>query len=457
MTYGPNRPFPLPDIHLKMSPRDWTNLQRAVENQNCILLLGPGASGSMVGNEFVPFTTQFARQLAKELEAENSLFEKDNRDDLDYIAQIYLNNPSSTELDAAYAAKEFYQKNAKTPPPFLTQLARLPFKLVINTTPDDLIMAAFQEAGKVGRVFDFYNYWRPKASNFERPDADKPLVFNLFGHFSTPESLVLTAANQVDFVARVTRNDPPLPARLLEEFDGSKTCLFVGFDWREWHLQLLMKTLRLTKDTPIMAPNIPGFEPSAVSKQIFTSLFKRFLFAEDGLTDFVGELANKFAAAPSPEAEKQTGKRVFISYHSGADDGLKDLIFSHLKPLEQAGLARFWHEEMVQFGEDKPTKIAEEIAAAELILMLITADYLSDDATLNSQFHPSMARISDGKTRVVPVILKPSPWNLVPDLTKLSTILPNPGNQPGKPVALWTNQDEAFQNVVSELRKLLVG
>jgi SIR2-like domain/TIR domain len=438
-----------------MIPLNWNQLQRAVENQNCILLLGPGASGSMVGGNFVPFTTQFSGELAAELDAAKVDFDQTNRDDLDYIAQLYLNDPNATELEAAYAAKTFYSKNAKTPPDFLVKLAKLPFKIVVNTTPDDLFMAAFQAAGKVGRVFDFYNYWRPKEFKFEKPTVDNPLVFNLFGHYLTPESLVLTANNQVDFIGKVNRDNPPLPARLLEEFDGSKTYLFVGFDWREWHTQLLMKTLRLTKESSILTPNIPSFNPPRASREIFKSLFTKFIFAEEHLDDFIGILADKFAAAPPETPVAETGKRIFISYLFSADDGLKDLIFNHLRGIEQAGLAHFWHEEMLAFGDNREAKIAEEIAKADFILMLITAEYLTDDVTLSNQFQPALARARDGKASVVPVILKPSPWQLVDDLKKMPVILPNPGTQPGKAVTTWTNQDEAFQNVVENLKNLL--
>ncbi len=438
-----------------MSPRDWTNLQRAVENQNCILLLGPGASGSAVGGQFTPFNTQFARQLAADLDAERTDYDKDKRDDLDYVAQLYLNNPSATELDAAYAAKDFYTKNAKTPPPFLTALAKMPFKIVVNTTPDDLFMAAFQAAGKVGRVFDFYNYWRPKGYTFDKPDVDKPLVFNLFGHFATPESLVLTASNQVDFIGKVTRDNPPLPPKLLEEFDASKTFLFVGFDWNEWHMQLLMKTLQLNKDSAILSPAIPGFEPSRAGRDIYTSLFKKFLFADDKLEDFVGGLASRFATPAPLDPAQPAAKKVFISYNPATDDAVKDLIFNYLKTLENTGLAKCWHEEMLQPGEARDPKIASELAAADLILVLVTADYLSDDAILDNQFKPAIARLADGKTKVVPVILKPSPWKMIAELTQLPVILPNPGSEPGKAITTWPNQDEALQNIVENLKNLL--
>lgn len=438
-----------------MDARQWNDLQRAVENQNCILLLGPGASGSMVDGKFVPFTTQFSRRIADLLDAANMDYEKESRDDLDYIAQLYLNDPRGKELDAAYEAKDFYTKNVKTPPPFLVALAKLPFKIVVNTTPDDLFMAAFQAAGKVGRVFDFYHFNRPKPYTFEKPDVDKPLVFNLFGHYPAPESLVLTVNNQLDFIVSVNRDNPPLPPKFLEEFKGPKTFLFVGFDWREWHIQLLMKTLQLNKDSDILSPKVPGFEPNRAGQQMYTSLFKRFVFADDHLEDFVGGLATRFATPVAPDPVQPAVKKVFISYNPASDDALKDLIFSYLKTIEQIGLAKFWHEEMLQPGDDRDPKIAAELAAADLILMLVTADYLSDDPLLEKQFNPAMARISDGKTKVVPVILKPSPWKMIPGLTQLPVILPNPGTEPGKAITTWPNQDEALQNIVEHLKNLL--
>ncbi len=442
-----------------MDARQWTALQRAVENQNCILLLGPGASGSMVDGKFVPFTTQFSRKLAGKLDEAAVTYEKTDRDDLDYIAQLYLNDSRANPNDAAYEAKDFYTNNAKTPPPFLVELAKLPFRLVVNTTPDDLFMAAFQAAGKVGRIFDFYQFDRARTFVFDSPtfhklDVDKPLVFNLFGHFSAPPSLVLTVNNQLDFIVSVNRDNPPLPPKLLEEFTGPKTFLFVGFDWREWHLQLLMKTLQLNKDSDILAPKVPGFEPNTMGQQIYKSLFKNFIFSDVKLEDFVTELSAKFAVPAPPDPAQTAAKKVFISYNP-ADDTLKDLIFNYLKTFERVGMAKFWHEEMLQPGEAREPKIASELAAADLILLLVSADYLSDDLIMENQFKPAIARLADGKTRVVPVILKPSQWDMFNELKQLPVILPNPGSEPGKPITTWPNQDEALQNIVENLKNLL--
>lgn len=418
----------------------------------CVLLVGPAAVGSSVGNVFEPYTDQLAAQIAAELEKEGSPFDPDHAQHLAYVAQTYNNGANATELDAAYLAQTFYQKIAQ-PTPALAALAKLPFTLVVNTTPDDLVAQALRQAGKFGTVQGFYNYRRPVELAFDKISPDKPLVYNLFGHFRTPESLVLTASNQLDFIGKVMRGDPPLPPRLLQEFDDAKTYLFVGFDWRQWHLQLLMKALKFSKESAIVSPAFEEYSLSRMAREIYTSLFKRFTFADEPIDQFVATLAQHFENQDNAPAPQAAGKRIFVSSHP-ADEAMKTALLQHLSPLERTGLAACWHENMAAPGEDVPAAIARELGGAALVLLLVSAEYLADDKLRETQLLPALAR--KGAARIVPVILEPCSWQLLPELTQCQPILPNPaGMEPGKPVAAWPNADEAYANVVEALRHLL--
>lgn len=435
-----------------MSTREWNNLLRALENQLCVLLIGPAAAGSVQNGAFDPYTDQLARQIASELEKEGTPFDPDHAENLAYVAQTYNSGANATELDAAYIAQSFYQKIAQ-PSPALAALAKLPFSLVVNTTPDDLMAQAFRQAGKFGTVQGFYNYRRPVEFNYEKVSADKPLVYNLFGHYKTPESLVLTASNQLDFIGKVMRGDPPLPPKLMQEFDDTKTYLFVGFDWRQWHLQLLLRTLKFSKDSTIVSPTFHEYSLSRMAREIYTSLFKRFTFADDAIDDFVANLSQQFQNQGPTPATPVSGKRIFISCHP-AEEAMKNALANHLRPLERTGIATCWHEGKAAPGEDLSVAVQRELSAASVILLLVSAEYLADDNLRNTQLLPALARQQEAK--VVPVILEPCTWQMLPELTQCQPILPNPGNEPGKPVATWPIADEAYANVVAAINSLIV-
>ncbi len=434
-----------------MSSREWNNLMRALENQLCILLVGPALSGSTVKNVYEPYTEQLAQSLAEEMDKEKLPFDPDSNQNLAYIAQIYNGVPNATELDAAYFAQTFYQK-ITVPGDALLALAKLPISLVINTTPDDLVVQAFRQAGKFNVNSAFYNYRRPVDFNFDRPTADKPLVYNLFGSSKTPESLVLTAANQLDFIGKVMRGDPPIPPKLLQELDSTKTYLFVGFDWRQWHLQLLLRALQFGQESAMLAPAFPDYSLSRSAKEIYSSLFKKIAFVDDHIEQFVGELSNQFK--PAAAAPTGQGKRIFVSSHP-AEDNLKTGLLAQLKVLEQIGKATFWHDGLVKFGEDKATAIQKELAAAEIVLILVSAEYLADDNLRLTELLPAIAQQRTAGKKVIPIILEPSGWQNMPELTQCYPILPDPGNEPGKAITTWQNLDAAFSNVVEKLKGIL--
>lgn len=435
-----------------MSTREWNNLMSALENQLCILLVGPAMSGSVINKIYEPFTDQLATALALELEKEKLNFDPDSRQNLAYIAQTYNGVPNATELDAAFFAQSFYKK-INQPSEALLRLAKLPFSLVINTTPDDLMTEAFRQVGKFGVKTTFYNYRRPTDFNFERPTADKPLVYNLFGSTTQPESLVLTAANQLDFIGKVMRGDPPIPHKLLQEFDNTKTFLFVGFDWREWHLQLLLRTLQLSSESPMLSPFFADYTLSRTAKEIYSSLFKKMSFVDDSLEQFVGELATQFQPA-APSDQPKTGKKIFLSAHV-ADNKLTTDLLGHLKILEQTGKATLWHEALLAAGENKETSTQTALEAAEIVVALISSEYLADDNLRMTQLLPAIAQRRTTGKKVVPVILEPCAWDSMPELTQLHPILPNDGSQPGKAITTWANADQAFLNVVEKLKELL--
>ncbi len=435
-----------------MSTREWNTLLRALENQLCVLLVGPAAVGSVQSGAFEPYTDQLARQIASELEKENTPFDPDHAENLAYVAQTYNSGANATELDAAYIAQSFYQKQVQ-PSPALAALAKLPFSLVVNTTPDDLMAQAFRQSGKFGTMQGFYNYRRPVKFDYEKTSTDKPLVYNLFGHYQTPESLVLTTSNQLDFIGKVMRGDPPLPPKLMQEFDDTKTYLFVGFDWRQWHLQLLLRTLKFSKDSTIVSPTFQEYSLSRMAREIYKSLFNKFTFADEPIDDFVANLAQHFENQGATPAAPASGKRIFISGHP-ADEAMKTALANHLRPLERTGLAICWHEGKAALGEDLGVAVQRELSAASVILLLVSAEYLADDNLRNTQLLPALARQGDAK--VVPVILEPCTWQMLPELTQCHPILPNPGTEPGKPIATWPNADEAYASVVAAVNSLIV-
>ena len=150
--------------------------------------------------------------------------------------------------------EEVYEEYATEIPPIYHQLAQLPFHLIVNTTPDDFMVRALKEAGKRGVQEAWYNFQIDSVPELQSISSENPLVYNLFGSMRDTESLVLTEKDQVDFIKNIVLNEPPVPPRIMREFNEQKAYLFLEFDLRNWHFRLLLDGLNLTDRSITFAP-----------------------------------------------------------------------------------------------------------------------------------------------------------------------------------------------------------
>ena len=95
--------------------------------------------------------------------------------------------------------------------------------------------------------------------------------------------------------------------------------------------------------------------------------------------DLLLGLASEDPNKGSPrEPLKMEAPRVFISY-SHRDEPLLKRLEVHLKVLQRQGLVRGWHDRRIDVGDDWAGQISKEIESADIILLLVTADFLASD------------------------------------------------------------------------------
>ena len=72
--------------------------------------------------------------------------------------------------------------------------------------------------------------------------------------------------------------------------------------------------------------------------------------------------------------DRANGLRVFFSY-SHRDERYLDQLRKHLANLEQEGLVRLWHDRAIRPGEEWEPAIAAQLDQADVIVLLISADF----------------------------------------------------------------------------------
>ena len=150
----------------------------------------------------------------------------------------------------------------------------------------------------------------------------------------------------------------------------------------------------------------------------------------------------------------RTGAKIFISY-SHRDEDLKNRLVEHLSGLQRQGLVDVWHDRRISPGDHRESSISQQLAHADIILLLISASFIASDYCYGLELKTSLERHRSGLARVIPVILRPVDWSMTP--FRALQALP----ADGRPVTAWKDVDEAYLDIAkgisSVVRDFLAG
>jgi hypothetical protein len=138
-----------------------------------------------------------------------------------------------------------------------------------------------------------------------------------------------------------------------------------------------------------------------------------------------------------PDSYPQSSIRLFYSY-SHKDKDLRDELEKHLSILKRHGLITGWNDRKIGAGKEWEKEISSHLENAQIILLLISSDFIASDYCYSVEMKKALQRHETGEARVIPIILRPVEWAETP-FSKLQ-ILPTDA----KPVTLWEDIDEAF-------------
>src|SRR5215207_6386821 len=139
---------------------------------------------------------------------------------------------------------------------------------------------------------------------------------------------------------------------------------------------------------------------------------------------------------------------VFISY-SHEDEALLKRLERHLNGLKRAGLITLWHGRKIFPGEHWEEEIDKHLSSAQIILLLVSVNFLDSDYCYGVEFKRALERHEMGAAYAIPVILSPCAWSDTP-LKKLHALPTD-----AKPVTQWTDSDEAFLSVTNGIRQVI--
>ncbi|MGY3146378.1 hypothetical protein ACVWYQ_003377 [Bradyrhizobium sp. USDA 3397] len=136
---------------------------------------------------------------------------------------------------------------------------------------------------------------------------------------------------------------------------------------------------------------------------------------------------------------------VFFSY-SHSDEALRDQLEKQLALLKRQGVIEVWHDRRIGAGQEFAAAIDQHVETDDIILLLVSSDFLASDYCYEKEMLRAMERHEAGEAIVIPVILRACDWHGAP-FGKL-----NATPRDGKPITQYADRDEAMLEVARAVR-----
>ena len=124
-----------------------------------------------------------------------------------------------------------------------------------------------------------------------------------------------------------------------------------------------------------------------------------------------------------------------------------DELRTRLVELERQDLIEVWTDRDIQAGQDWEMVTREALEASDIVLALVSPDYIASDYAYGTEMVLAVRKYSRGDALVIPIIVRPADWMSSP----LANFQALPKD--ARPISTWSNKDEAWLNVITGIRK----
>jgi len=219
---------------------NWDFLIKRIEQGKCALVIGPEIAFSKEGKSF---QESLYEHLDKELKGKNfEFFGEDEFISFDSTKDRLLTLFNIQTFLEKPRAQDLYQK-----------LARIPFHLIINLSPDLYLRQAFKNQN-LYCDFRYYNKSQHAGggdfSNITI-NKDQPLIYNLMGNVEDEESLIFTYDDLFSYLENIFGNFK-LPEKLRLSLKNMSSFVFIGVKFKKWYLRLLFRLLGLHSEDKLI-------------------------------------------------------------------------------------------------------------------------------------------------------------------------------------------------------------
>lgn len=141
---------------------------------------------------------------------------------------------------------------------------------------------------------------------------------------------------------------------------------------------------------------------------------------------------------------------IFFAY-SREDSILRERLDKHLSGLKRKNYINTLYDGKIDAGKEWEKEIDTNLSKADIILLLISADFIASDYCYDVEMTKAISRHEKGDAVIIPIILNPCDWSDLP----FSKIQGLPQN--GKPITSthWENYEIALDEVARSIKEIV--
>lgn len=132
--------------------------------------------------------------------------------------------------------------------------------------------------------------------------------------------------------------------------------------------------------------------------------------------------------------------QIFFSY-AHQDELLMNAVRQQLCLFERQLVTHKWYDRMIPTGTEWRGQIDDNLRSAGVIVLFISPAFINSDYCFDVEMTEALRRHDAGEARVIPIILRPCPWEEAP-FSRLQ-VLP----RDGEAITAWADRDAVCLDV----------
>lgn len=140
--------------------------------------------------------------------------------------------------------------------------------------------------------------------------------------------------------------------------------------------------------------------------------------------------------------------KLFISY-SHKDEEIKNELDKFLILLKKSNKISVWQDRMLLAGEDWNQTILKELEEADIIVLLISQDFIASEYIWEKELKIAIQHHEEGKARVIPIIARNCDWEGM-NFAKLQALPVG-----AKPIISYPDKDVAYTEIAKGINKVV--